>query len=83
MTSHRGFEEAMEEQEHFRAQLALKLRAANKRITELELNATRYDEDTLYKAMASLIRCGLSSAMALNAINEMLNDGILLRERVQ
>lgn len=40
-----------------------------------------YGEDTIHKVHQALMRAGLTEDNAINAINEMQNDGILFRER--
>lgn len=40
-----------------------------------------YNDGTMFKVYQALRRAGLSEPQALNAINEMQNDGILFRER--
>lgn len=45
-------------------------------------DVTFYSEDTLFKVRGALIEATTSEAVADNCINEMLNAGILFRERV-
>ena len=41
-----------------------------------------YDDQTLLKARKALIQSGLTEEQADQAINEVLNAGLLFRERV-
>lgn len=40
-----------------------------------------YDEDTLRKVYAGLEAAGVTGQQAIDAVNQMLNEGILFRER--
>lgn len=44
-------------------------------------DTTSYDEGTLVKVHNALSQAGLSSEQISDAVNAMLNEGILFRER--
>lgn len=46
------------------------------------IDSTQYDEDTLYKVYTGLEMAGVSGQQAIDAVNQIQNQGVLFRERL-